>query len=100
MAAQAADGLKHVLVPVADGSEEIESVTIIDTLVRAGASVTVASVADDVEVRGSCVCVCVGRVVLLSVLCGGLRFCRLLLVEAVVCGTGVLDSNVQVCPVR
>lgn len=41
---------KHVLVPVADGSEEIESVTIIDTLVRAGAAVTVASVADGVEV--------------------------------------------------
>lgn len=28
-----------VLVPVADGSEEIESVTIIDTLVRAGTEV-------------------------------------------------------------
>lgn len=41
---------KHVLVPVADGSEEIESVTIIDTLVRAGAVVTVASVAESVEV--------------------------------------------------
>jgi len=36
--------LKKVLVPVADGSEEIESVTIIDVLVRAGATVTVASV--------------------------------------------------------
>lgn len=43
--------VKHVLVPVADGSEEIESVTIIDTLVRAGAAVTVASVGDDIEVR-------------------------------------------------
>ena len=42
---------KHVLVPVADGSEEIESVTIIDTLVRAGAVVTVASVAEGVEVN-------------------------------------------------
>lgn len=42
---------KHVLVPVADGSEEIESVTIIDTLVRAGAVVTVASVTDGVEVN-------------------------------------------------
>lgn len=41
---------KHVLVPVADGSEEIESVTIIDTLVRAGAVVTVASVGADIEV--------------------------------------------------
>eukprot|EP00624_Nannochloropsis_granulata_P004678 evm.model.NODE_3360_length_4868_cov_47.886810.1 len=36
--------LKKVLVPIADGSEEIESVTIIDVLVRAGATVTVASV--------------------------------------------------------
>ena len=37
---------KHVLVPIGNGSEEIESVTIIDTLVRGGAKVTVASVAD------------------------------------------------------
>lgn len=35
---------KKVLVPIADGSEEIESVTIIDVLVRAGAAVTMASV--------------------------------------------------------
>ncbi|CEL92431.1 unnamed protein product [Vitrella brassicaformis CCMP3155] len=34
----------RVLVPVADGSEEIEAVCIIDTLVRAGAKVTVSSV--------------------------------------------------------
>lgn len=35
---------KRVLVPIATGTEEIEAVTVIDTLVRGGASVTVASV--------------------------------------------------------
>eukprot|EP01125_Pyxidicula_operculata_P008208 TRINITY_DN2770_c0_g1_i1.p1 TRINITY_DN2770_c0_g1~~TRINITY_DN2770_c0_g1_i1.p1 ORF type:complete len:197 (-),score=20.21 TRINITY_DN2770_c0_g1_i1:84-647(-) len=35
---------KKVLVPIADGSEEIEAVCIIDTLRRAGAQVVVASV--------------------------------------------------------
>lgn len=35
---------KRVLVPVADGSEEMETVTIVDVLRRAGADVTVASV--------------------------------------------------------
>ena len=38
---------RKVLVPVADGSEEIEAVTIIDTLRRAGAEVSVASCQPD-----------------------------------------------------
>ena len=39
-----------VLVPIADGSEEIETVCIVDTLVRAGAKVTLASVTDSLSV--------------------------------------------------
>ena len=42
-----------VLVAIANGSEEIETVTIIDTLVRSGAKVTVASVEDDLQVTCS-----------------------------------------------
>jgi protein deglycase len=44
---------KKVLVAVADGTEEIEAVTIIDTLVRAGASVTTASVKNQLQVTCS-----------------------------------------------
>mmetsp|Transcript_15449 Transcript_15449/g.46129 ORF Transcript_15449/g.46129 Transcript_15449/m.46129 type:complete len:219 (+) Transcript_15449:134-790(+) len=44
---------KQVLVPIADGSEEIETTCITDTLVRAGAEVTVASVEDTVIVEMS-----------------------------------------------
>jgi 4-methyl-5(b-hydroxyethyl)-thiazole monophosphate biosynthesis len=36
---------KNVLVPVSHGSEEIETITIVDTLVRGGANVTLAAVA-------------------------------------------------------
>jgi 4-methyl-5(b-hydroxyethyl)-thiazole monophosphate biosynthesis len=43
---------KHVLVPIADGTEEIEAVTVIDVLRRAGAEVTVASV-DDLQVTAA-----------------------------------------------
>jgi 4-methyl-5(b-hydroxyethyl)-thiazole monophosphate biosynthesis len=43
---------KKVLVPIADGSEEIEAVCIIDVLRRAGARVTVASV-DGLQVTAS-----------------------------------------------
>lgn len=42
---------KRVLVPIGDGSEEIESVTIMDVLARAGADVTCASVMDRLEVK-------------------------------------------------
>ena len=43
---------KKVLVPIANGTEEIEAACIIDTLRRAGAEVTVASV-DDLQVTAS-----------------------------------------------
>lgn len=45
---------KHVLVPLAEGFEEIEAVAIVDILRRAGITVTLAAVgANGLEVRGS-----------------------------------------------
>jgi len=44
---------KKVLVPIADGTEELEAVGIIDTLRRSGAEVTVASV-QNLTITGSC----------------------------------------------
>lgn len=44
---------KKVLVPISNGIEELEAVGIIDTLRRAGANVTVASV-DEKQITGSC----------------------------------------------
>ena len=44
---------KTVLVPVADGTEELEAVAIIDVLRRAGAAVTVASVSGKRQIRAS-----------------------------------------------
>lgn len=44
---------KRVLIPVADGSEEIEAVCMIDVLRRAGAEVTVASVEESLTITAS-----------------------------------------------
>ncbi len=43
---------KTVLVPVADGSEEMETVVVVDTLRRAGAAVTMAAVVEGVAGGG------------------------------------------------
>lgn len=71
---------KTVLVPIADGSEEIEAVALIDVLRRAGAEVTVASVNNlhvtcSREVRLTADCLmeeCRGRTWDLIVLAGGM----------------------------
>lgn len=44
---------KTVLVPIADGTEELEAVAIIDVLRRGGAEVTVASVMEELEITAS-----------------------------------------------
>jgi len=71
---------KMVLVPIANGTEELEAVCIIDVLRRAGASVTVASV-DDLQVTASrgirlvadrLIADCVGQTYDLIVLPGGM----------------------------
>ena len=46
--------MAQVLIPIADGSEDIEAVTMIDVLRRAGAEVTVASVADGGRLDVTC----------------------------------------------
>ena len=48
-----ASASKKVLVPIADGSEEMEAVIVIDVLRRAGADVIVASTGDQTQVQCS-----------------------------------------------
>lgn len=53
MASSDSKSSRNVLVAIADGSEEIEAVTIVDTLIRAGATVTLASVSSSLQVTCS-----------------------------------------------
>lgn len=48
-----ASGTRRILVPVANGSEEIETSSAVDTFRRAGAEVTLASVEDSLTVTMS-----------------------------------------------
>ena len=52
--ATAAAKAKRVLVPIADGTEEIEVVTVVDVLRRAGAEVVLASVEDEDRTAVTC----------------------------------------------
>ena len=45
--------MAKVIVPIADGTEEIEAVTVIDVLRRAGAEVCVASITGQLQVKAS-----------------------------------------------
>lgn len=72
---------KKVLVPIADGSEDIEAVCIIDVLRRAEAEVTVASVSDTLQITASrgtnivaerCITECVDETYDLIALPGGI----------------------------
>lgn len=45
--------MKKVLIPIANGSEELEIVAIADTLRRAGAEVTIASITSDLQITAS-----------------------------------------------